>query len=243
MKQQGESRTSQSGFAFADCQISPKNVVRTSKILNENLWKSEFKTPTLIGVDEVGRGCLAGPVISCAFVFDADLLEEQNQKIFQQKRFQLTDSKKLTSSQRDELFPYLQQHPHALGIASAQEIDQINILQATFLSMRRALQTLLKQQPAYQQSLLMVDGSFCIPGLNFKNHFAVIDGDQWVSSISAASILAKVTRDRMMEALDEEIPGYDFGKHKGYGTKIHKEAIAKNGITSQHRRSFKGVLL
>ncbi len=242
MKHQGSSGKSFSETAFDSCQISPKNIVRTSKIIDEKLWLSKLGCSALIGVDEVGRGCLAGPVVSCAFVFDQALYEQQRQSHFSQKRFQLTDSKKLTSQQRDDLFPLLQKHPHAFGLATAQEIDQINILQATFLSMRRALEKLLQKNPEFKESLLLVDGSFCIPSLNFKKHYAVIDGDQWVSSISAASILAKVTRDRMMEALDIEMPGYQFGQHKGYGTKIHKEAIEKLGVTSQHRKSFKGVL-
>lgn len=213
--------------------INHRNVLRTKKPLQEIKIRQHFGYDHLIGVDEVGRGCLAGPVMSCAFVFNQQILLKQN--------LQLNDSKKLSPAQRDLLFPLLIQHHYCIGTADSQEIDELNILQATFLSMQRAIAGLFKKHPELERSILMVDGSFCIPSLTFPHHYAVIDGDQWVSSISAASIIAKVTRDRWMEALDEKIPGYDFARHKGYGTKIHREALAKLGISPEHRRSFKGV--
>lgn len=228
-------KPSYDGFFDLNFQYNAKKVVRTDRLLDEAQLKQRIGLPNVIGVDEVGRGCLAGPVFSCAFVFDPQILLNQNLR-------DLADSKKLTKSRRDDLFPQLTKHHYCLGSATVAEIDQINILQATFLSMRRAIDGLLQKYPQYQNAILLVDGSFCIPKLNYSHHYAVIDGDQWVGSISAASIVAKVSRDRWMEQLDEKIPGYHFGQHKGYGTKIHKEALAKQGASSEHRRSFKGVL-
>jgi ribonuclease HII len=219
--------------------VSPKNTVRTQKKIDEEKWRQKLMCAEVIGVDEVGRGCLAGPVVSCAFVFKRNLLKKQ--------KLALNDSKKLSKEQRRQLFPRLTEHYYSLGMASAQEIDELNILQATFLSMRRALENLTKSWPhleeRFQESLLFIDGSFRVPNVEIPNHYAVVGGDQWVGSISAASIIAKVTRDEMMEKLDEKVPGYFFTQHKGYGTKIHREALAKNGFSVEHRRSFKSLPL
>ena len=175
----------------------------------------------IIGVDEAGRGPLVGSVVAGAVILpnDFDLPE-------------LTDSKKLSEKKRETLYALItQQCQWAVGESSPQEIDEINILQATMLAMRRAVENLNIQ---YDQ--VLVDGNRC-PEL--ENCTAIIKGDLTEPVISAASIIAKVTRDRQMIELDRLYPGYGFAQHKGYGTKVHLEALAKCGaIANQHRFSF-----
>lgn len=179
----------------------------------------------IAGVDEAGRGPLAGPVVAAAVVLDpAQPIEG------------LTDSKKLTERQREGLFPIIQQRAlaWAIGRAEAVEIDQVNILQATFLAMQRAVAS-LKINP----ELILVDGNQ-LPKFNSKT-IAIIKGDLTEPAISAASILAKVTRDREMLTYDSQFPQYGFAKHKGYPTKAHFAALEKHGPCSIHRRSFAPV--
>ncbi|MGI6256314.1 MAG: ribonuclease HII [Acutalibacter sp.] len=174
------------------------------------------------GIDEAGRGPLAGPVCAAAVILPLDCFIPG-----------LNDSKKLTEKKREALFPVICEQAVAWGIgwASAQEIDEINILQATFLAMRRAVEE-LKLQPGWA----LVDGNrmppLAIPGET------VVKGDAQCASIAAASILAKVSRDRLLREWDERYPQYGFGKHKGYGTKAHYEAIRQYGLLPIHRRSF-----
>lgn len=174
------------------------------------------------GVDEVGRGPLAGAVVAAAVILDPERPIEG-----------LTDSKKLTEKRRDALFDEIKEKAlaWALGRAEAEEIDEINILQASLLAMKRAVESL----PVNAQHAL-VDGNRC-PDLSCTSE-AIVKGDLTVPCISAASILAKVTRDREMEALDEEYPGYGLAKHKGYPTKVHMEALALLGPTPIHRKTF-----
>ncbi len=178
----------------------------------------------IVGVDEAGRGPLVGSVVAGAVILpnDFDLPE-------------LTDSKKLSEKKRETLYALItQQCQWAVGESSPQEIDEINILQATMLAMKRAVENL---NIKYDQ--VLVDGNRC-PEL--ENCQSIIKGDLTEPVISAASIIAKVTRDKQMVALDEQYPEYGFAKHKGYGTKVHLQALAEFGaIKHQHRYSFAPV--
>ena len=174
------------------------------------------------GVDEVGRGPLAGAVVAAAVILDP------NKPISG-----LADSKALSEKARIRLDEEIKVSAlaWALGRAEVEEIDQINILQASLLAMRRAV-LLLKPQPDYA----LVDGNRC-PDLPCPAE-AIIKGDQTVAEISAASIIAKVARDQEMVEMDLQYPGYGFAKHKGYPTKVHMQALKDLGITPIHRRSF-----
>jgi len=181
---------------------------------------------TLIaGVDEAGRGPLAGPVMAGAVILNPKKMIPG-----------LADSKKLTSKQREKLFLLIQEDALAWSVAHAtvEEIDHINILQATLLAMQRAVAS-LKISP----QLALIDGNRC-PQLSCETR-AIIQGDQTEPAISAASIIAKVTRDREMLLLHEQYPQYDFAKHKGYPTKEHIEALQKHGPCDIHRRSYTPV--
>lgn len=174
------------------------------------------------GIDEAGRGPLAGPVCAAAVILppDCDIPG-------------LNDSKKLSEKKREALFPVIQEKALAFGIgwATAEEIDRVNILQATFLAMARAVEAL--PTPA---DYALVDGNRMLP-LPIPGE-TIVKGDATSASIAAASILAKVSRDRLLRRLDEEHPEYGFAKHKGYGTKAHYEAIRKYGLLPEHRRGF-----
>lgn len=174
------------------------------------------------GIDEAGRGPLAGPVVAAAVILPEGI-----------RLPGVNDSKKLTEKKRETLFDFVKENALAWGIgeASETEIDEINILQATFLAMRRAVDML--QVPA---DFALVDGNR-ISGLNIPTE-CVIGGDGKVLSIAAASILAKVTRDRYMRQMAKQYPQYGFEKHKGYGTKAHYAAIAQYGICPLHRKTF-----
>lgn len=195
------------------------------------LWDQGFAR--LAGVDEAGRGPLAGPVVAAALVFDRAFLEAE-----QFGRLQgVTDSKALTESQREEFYLLLSAHcPVSIGVGMAEvaEIDSINILRATHLAMARALQAL--SPPA---DFALVDG-LPVSGLPCPSR-AIVKGDARSLSIAAASIVAKVTRDRIMQQLDREYPHYGFARHKGYGTRTHMEALLEYGPSPVHRRSFRPV--
>jgi len=179
----------------------------------------------IAGVDEVGRGPLVGAVVTAAVILDPNNPIEG-----------LTDSKKLSEKKRNVLFDEIKQKALAwsLGRCEPEEIDQLNILQATMVAMQRAVAGL-----AVQPDFVLIDGNK-VPELPMAAQ-AVVKGDLRVAEISAASILAKVTRDREMEELDAQYPGYGFAKHKGYPTKAHFEALEKLGAIEQHRKSFKPV--
>ena len=178
----------------------------------------------LCGVDEAGRGPLAGPVFAAAVILPPDFYIEG-----------LNDSKKLTAKCRDKLYEQIKAHcPHCVATASEQEIDTLNILQATFLAMKRAHEGLLAQ--GYTPDLTLVDGNR-LPPLTGRTQ-ALVGGDGRSAAIAAASILAKVERDRAMCALAAEHPEYAFEKHKGYGTKLHYEILDQHGPCPAHRRSF-----
>lgn len=191
----------------------------------------------LAGIDEAGRGPLAGPVCAAAVVLPADF-----QTHFAQ------DSKKLSAKARDAAAEQIQADAVALGVgwADVAEIDAINILNATFQAMRRALQALQDSTAgdtvAPRQMHVLVDGNRLPPiGDLCQQAQAVIKGDALIAEIGAASIIAKVSRDRYMERLDERYPGYDFGRHKGYGTRAHSAALRRHGPCPEHRRSFAPV--
>ena len=182
--------------------------------------------PLLAGVDEAGRGPLAGPVIAAAVILDpAHPISG------------LADSKQLSAVRRTQLAAEIRAHAlaWALGRADAAEIDQINILQASLLAMRRAVESL---RMAPDQAL--VDGQHCPPGLACPCQ-ALVKGDATVPAISAASILAKVARDAELCALHDRYPGYGFARHKGYPTLAHREALRRLGPCPEHRRSFAPV--
>ncbi len=179
----------------------------------------------IAGVDEVGRGPLAGAVVTAAVILDPNNPIDG-----------LADSKKLSEKKRDQLFDIIQQKAlaFAFGRAEVHEIDQINILRASLLAMSRAVAA-LKIQPHH----VMVDGHIC-PEVPMSVE-AIIKGDATVACISAASILAKVARDREMLALHDQYPQYGFDKHKGYPTPVHLAALRKHGASAIHRRSYAPV--
>ncbi|AUI86741.1 ribonuclease HII [Vibrio azureus] len=179
----------------------------------------------IAGVDEVGRGPLVGDVVTAAVILDPNNPIEG-----------LNDSKKLSEKKRIALLPEIKAKAlaWAVGRCSPEEIDQLNILQATMVAMQRAIAGL-----QVQPDLALIDGNRC-PDLSMDAQ-AVVKGDLRVAEISAASIIAKVVRDQEMEELDQQYPQFGFAKHKGYPTKAHFEAIDQHGVISEHRKSFKPV--
>lgn len=174
----------------------------------------------IAGVDEAGRGPLAGPVVAAACILPENFFHPK-----------LDDSKKLTPAIRDALFPILTSFPHGIGIVSHEEIDRINILQATHKAMHLALSA-LPVKPDY----ILVDGLQLYHSIPSRK---VIDGDALSHSIAAASVIAKVTRDRLMLQLDVMYPCYGFKENKGYGTAKHLKAIEAYGLSPYHRKTFK----
>ena len=183
------------------------------------------ETAILIGVDEAGRGPLAGPVVACACCL------APNQYIYFEDA---NDSKKLTPKKREEIFERMNKIGvlYGVGFASAREIDKLNILQATFLAMRRASRKFYSI-PA----IALVDGPHPIADFPLRQ-MPIVDGDAKSLCIAAASIVAKVLRDRYMETLDKLYPNYDFAAHKGYGTPKHLAAIEQYGPCPEHRKTF-----
>lgn len=181
------------------------------------------------GVDEAGRGPLAGPVVAGCVILPPDC----DYSLFK-------DSKKLTPLRREKLFAVLHSSGAAIGtgIAEAPEIDCVNILQASLLAMKRAVLDCAGSGDC-QVDFLLVDGTFCVP-MDLPQQF-LVKGESKSASIAAASIIAKVTRDRLMAGYHKKYPQYNFGQHKGYPTKEHRRAVAEHGPSPIHRRSFKGV--
>lgn len=179
------------------------------------------------GVDEVGRGALFGPVVAAAVILPPDAITSLTQA-------GVTDSKQLTPHRRAHLYDLVQAQALAcrIGLASVQEIDRLNILQASLLAMKRAV-TRLSVQPA----ACLVDGNQRIPGLSIPQQ-TVIKGDQKELAIAAASIIAKVWRDQLITRLDDTYPGYDLTSNKGYGSPRHRQALQALGPSAQHRKSF-----
>lgn len=186
---------------------------------------SDKPTRRIAGIDEVGRGCIVGPVVAAAVILDPA-----------KPIAGLTDSKKLTEKKRRQLAEQIKATAlcWAVARAEASEIDRINILQATFVAMQRAF-----SQLAIKADFIQVDGNR-LPAIECPGE-AIVGGDALVAEISAASILAKVARDEEMLTLDRLYPGYQFAVHKGYPTKQHLDALAQLGVTMQHRRSYAPV--
>lgn len=177
----------------------------------------------IIGIDEAGRGPLAGPVVAAAVIMPIEIEG-------------VADSKKLSAKKREKLFQQIMEACKiGVGIASCTEIDEINILQATMLAMQRAYDDL-----GVIGDITLIDGNKA-PKLNCPEVTPIIGGDGIIPVISAASIIAKVTRDRIMQELDQEFPEYLWHKNSGYGTKAHLEAIYEFGITKHHRLSFEPI--
>jgi ribonuclease HII len=198
--------------------------------MRPDIWAFEKKArekgfSRIAGIDEAGRGPLAGPVVSAAVVLPASFPDSG-----------IRDSKKLTSKRRLDLYEHIYEHAITIGIGIVDpiEIDRINILQASLLSMALSVEN-LKPMPDY----LLIDGKF--PILSDLSQEPIIQGDSLSISISAASIIAKVTRDRLMERYHQNYPEFGFDQHKGYPTKVHKGAIREFGCSPIHRRTFKGV--
>ena len=179
----------------------------------------------IAGVDEVGRGSLIGPVYAAAVILNKSI----------NKKF-LKDSKSLTKSKREILSKYIKKNSiWSIGKASVKEIEKINILQASLLAMGRAIKK-LKKRP----TLVLIDGNK-LPEIKNYNLRSIIKGDQKIPSISAASIIAKVSRDKMISKLEKKFKGYYWDQNCGYGTKQHLKAIKKLGITTQHRTTFSPI--
>ncbi|MES3038771.1 MAG: ribonuclease HII [Bdellovibrionota bacterium] len=203
------------------------------KVLNKRTSEGKFKFKRFlqskysplphIGVDEVGRGCLAGPVVAAAVVLN----HSKHNKF-------LGDSKLLTSEHRKKVSTLMAaQHLISIAWATVEEIDQLNIHYASLLAMKRAVESL-----GVPNGHVLVDGRFTIPELQGFEQTAIVKGDTFAPPISAASIVAKVFRDEWMERLSQEFPVYGFEKHKGYATSVHRNAIAEHGRCIWHRRSF-----
>ena len=187
------------------------------------LIKKGYKA--IAGVDEVGRGCIAGPVTAAAVILNPQKIPSG-----------LNDSKKVSFKNREKIFQSIQDTcTFCVAHSSVEEIDQINILQASLLSMKRAILGL-----NIKPDFVLIDGNKSPKGFESKSE-TIIKGDSKSLSIAAASIVAKVTRDRFMSRLDNEFPGYDWSQNAGYPTKLHKSAILNIGVTPYHRRSFKPV--
>ena len=198
--------------------------------MQRDLWDYEIKAGKkgyrlIAGVDEAGRGPLAGPVVAAAVVLSADAILQG-----------LDDSKKLSPTRREELFPKIQTQAVVYGVAvvNPEVIDKINILQAALLAMQQAVEQL---QPV--PDLLLIDGNQ--KTASSIEQWAIVKGDSKSLSIAAASVLAKVTRDHIMQDYHQLYPQYEFARHKGYGTKLHRDLIAEHGPCPIHRSTFKGV--
>ena len=176
------------------------------------------------GVDEVGRGCLAGPVVSAAVILKKGINLEL-----------LKDSKKITFRKRENISEHIKENSYfAIGIATVEEIFKLNILHASILSMKRAINQLM-----IKPDITLIDGNFAPAGI--KNYKTIIKGDEKVKAISAASIIAKVFRDRLMIKLSKKFSNYAWDRNFGYGTKAHLKGLKKFGITAHHRKGFKPV--
>lgn len=196
----------------------------------ENLMQKGYAR--VAGIDEAGRGPLAGPVVAAAVIFEKDPL-----LIAELIRRGVRDSKTLSESQREKLYGFISERAAAwaVGIVPEAVIDEINILEATKRAMRIAVEKL-----ALRPDILVIDGNALLTDFPF-NQLAVPKADAHILSVSAASILAKVTRDRILNHLDEEYPGYGFRQHKGYGTRSHLAVLREKGPCPVHRKSFEPI--
>ncbi|MDD5589630.1 MAG: ribonuclease HII [Candidatus Portnoybacteria bacterium] len=231
-----------------------KGRIKSAPNFNEEkkLWKQGCEV--VVGLDEVGRGPLAGPVCAAAVCFCA---QKQNAAARSRNKpfgiklkaetlgmSNIRDSKQLTAGQREQWYGILINHPDikwGIGLVSEKMIDHINIFQATKLAMKKAVLQ-LEKKIKQKIEFLILDGNFTIADLNISQK-AIIKADEKVFSCAAASIIAKITRDRLMERYAKKFPQYGFQFHKGYGTRKHFEALKKHGACSLHRKSFAGIAL
>lgn len=230
-------------------------------------WSAQNSGLAIIGVDEAGRGCLCGPVFASAVCFKSPIkpfasdIAPASEREFESptvtvngapqhvKKSIYKDSKLLSSAQRDKFYEeILASHWVGVGSASSTEVDRLNILQASLLAMKRAVEDLVKNFKSCEQNInseliahVVIDGHQKIPGFNLFAQSTQVKGDQLVYEISAASIVAKVSRDRYVDQLNLKYPEYEFSKHKGYGTALHKAKIEEFGPCPEHRITFKGV--
>lgn len=201
------------------------------KTLERKLFKTGYKR--IIGVDEVGMGCLAGPVVVCAVSFDSRFYKKSHKKLHW-----LRDSKLLQAKKREEFAEELKKHniKFKLSFCYPKTIDNLNIYQTARFAMKRAIKKLEKK--SNKKTIILVDGPYKIQGLDTEQ-ITIVKGDRKVFAIACASILAKVFRDRMMRRYAKKFPGYGFEKHKGYGTKYHQVQLTSLGPSPIHRRSFR----
>ncbi len=209
----------------------------------KRLWKRGYKY--VVGLDEAGRGPLAGPVAAAVVMINAKHKAQSTKLQFKAKSLlkEIKDSKKLSPKKRETLYKLLVKEPNiewGIGRASEKMIDKINILEATKLAMKKAVKNLEKKLDK-KVNFLILDGNFKID-LDISQK-SIIKGDSKVFSIAAASIIAKVTRDRIMKRYHKKYPEYGFDKHKGYATKLHKQALKKHGACQIHRMSFRPIRL
>jgi ribonuclease HII len=205
----------------------------------------------VIGIDEAGRGCIAGPVVCCALGLNTDWLRSMGwsdpavrpTELVAPWILQIRDSKKIPETGRERLRKEIEasEMKFAIGVATAQEIDEINILQATLLAMTRACDALRANNPEFSEAKILVDGNR-VPRKLAQHATALVQGDAKSVTVAAASIIAKTERDRLMETLHEAYPDYGFAVHKGYPTSAHRESLQVHGITPAHRRTFRGVV-
>jgi ribonuclease HII len=206
-------------------QLLPKRKKNSRTMKSRFNWRKLLPAP-IVGVDEVGRGCLAGPVYAAAVILNS------NKDVRH-----YTDSKLISENRREKLSLSIQTHHRSsIGVASVEEIERLNILQASLLAMKRAVFGL-----GIETGHLLVDGKFKIPGLDGFLQTPLVKGDLRASPISAASIIAKVARDQLMKELAKTHIYYGFEKNKGYGTEVHRLALAEYGPTPVHRKTFFGV--
>jgi ribonuclease HII len=203
-----------------------------SQLTVDNYYELTSSFDRLAGIDEVGRGALGGPVVAAAVMLQPaayELLIKAG----------VRDSKKLSAPEREQLVPQIKDHAHSycIGLATAAEIDRINIRQANFLAMARAIDGLV-----VTPQICLVDGKDLVPGMTIPQQ-CLVKGDDRSVSIAAASILAKVHRDQIMRELSIDHPEYDFASNKGYGTPKHRSALEKYGAIAEHRQSFLGSIL
>lgn len=194
----------------------------------------------VIGTDEAGRGPLCGPVVAAAAIYRDRNFEIPEEKI-KEMDF-VRDSKTLSPKKREDIFDFINENFYiGIGLCDHKTIDEINILEASFLAMKKAMTDLKTkfhhELPNFDNNIILVDGNKKIPNLSLYQK-AVVGGDRIVKSISAASIIAKVTRDRLMLGMHEKYPMYGFDKHKGYGTKLHMEMLQQYGPCEIHRQTF-----
>ena len=234
-------------IAGASLAVSPieapvlERATRKPKPLSWRTERAHWKRGlfTLVGVDEAGRGPLAGPVVAAAVYFSHDTCQK-----FPKSLRDLNDSKQLTEEERERFFNLIQKHSIAwgVGIVSAKIIDEINILQATMRAMTIAVDEVARQLAIEERTpeVLLVDGNYFRTTLPYE-YQTVVDGDAKSPLIAAASVLAKVTRDRIMKEMDALYPQYNFKRHKGYSTPEHLKALKEHGACLEHRMSFRST--